>query len=69
MSRASSSWGLANFAQAEQGNPKIAAIEAIAFGPDGLLLVGSGARVFSIDTGDARLVPWSNRRAGHSYSA
>lgn len=51
--------GLANFAQAEQGNPKITAIEAIAFGPDGLLLIGGGARVVSVQTGDLSPTKWS----------
>ncbi len=51
--------GLANVAQAEQGNPKITAIEAIAFGPDGLLLIGGGAQVVSIETGDTKPTPWS----------
>lgn len=51
--------GLATFVQAEQGNPKIAAIEAIAFGPDGLLLIGGGARVVSVETGDTTPTKWS----------
>jgi hypothetical protein len=51
--------GLASFAQAEQGNPQIKAIEAIAFGPHGLLLIGGGARVVSIETGDTTPTSWS----------
>src|SRR5688572_18280021 len=51
--------GLANVVQAEQGNPKITAIEAITFGPDGLLLIGGGARVVSIETGDTAPTTWS----------
>ena len=51
--------GLASFAQAEQGNPKITAIEAIAFGPHGLLLIGGGAQVVSVETGDTKPTTWS----------
>ena len=52
--------GLANFAAAEQGNPKIKTIEAIAFGPKGLLLIGGGRpQVVSVETGDTTMVPWS----------
>ena len=51
--------GLATFVQAEQGNPKIKAIEAIAFGPNGLLLIGGGARVVSVETGDTKPTTWS----------
>ena len=51
--------GLATFAQADQGSPKIKAIEAIAFGPNGLLLIGGGARVVSIETGDTTPTTWS----------
>ena len=39
-------------ARAEQGNPGIKSIEAIAFGPNGLLLIGGGARVVAVETGD-----------------
>src|SRR4051812_11167840 len=51
--------GLANFVQAEQGNPKISTIEAIAFGPNGLLLIGGGAQVITIETGDTKSATWS----------
>ncbi|HEX3314546.1 MAG TPA: hypothetical protein VHR72_06610 [Gemmataceae bacterium] len=51
--------GLANFAAAEQGNPKLKTIEAIAFGPKGLLLIGGGPQVVSVDTGDTTMVPWT----------
>jgi hypothetical protein len=51
--------GLANFAQAEQGNPKLKSIEAIAFGPKGLLLIGGGPQVVSVETGDTTPVAWS----------
>jgi hypothetical protein len=46
--------GLTAFVQAEQGNPKIKTIDAIAFGPDGLLLIGSGAQVVTVETGDTK---------------
>lgn len=51
--------GLAASAQAEQGNPKVKAIEAIAFGPKGLLLIGGGARVVSVQTGDTTPTKWT----------
>jgi hypothetical protein len=51
--------GLAAFVQAEQGNPSIKTIEAIAFGPNGLLLIGGGAQVVSVETGDTKQTPWS----------
>jgi len=52
-------FGLAAFAQAEQGNPKIQTIESIAFGPNGLLVIGGGARVVTVETGDTREIPWT----------
>jgi hypothetical protein len=51
--------GLTAFVQAEQGNPKIKTIEAIAFGPDGLLLIGGGAQVVTVETGDTKEIAWS----------
>ena len=51
--------GLANFVHAEQGNPKLKTIEAIAFGPKGLLLIGGGPQVVSVETGDTAMVPWT----------
>ncbi len=51
--------GLASFVQAEQGNPKLKTIEAIAFGPNGLLLIGGGARVVTVETGDTTPSTWS----------
>jgi hypothetical protein len=51
--------GLATFVQADEGNPKITSIEAIAFGPDGLLLIGGGPRVVSVQTGDTTPTTWS----------
>ena len=43
--------GLATFVHAEQGNPKLKTIEAIAFGPKGLLLIGGGPQIVSVETG------------------
>src|SRR5262249_32212130 len=51
--------GLATCVQAEQGNPKIKTIEAIAFGPDGLLLIAGGSQVVSVETGDTKPSAWS----------
>ena len=51
--------GLATLVRADQGNPKITAIEAIAFGPNGLLLIGGGARVVTVETGDTTPAKWS----------
>jgi hypothetical protein len=51
--------GLSSFVQADQGNPKIKTIEALAFGPKGLLLIGGGAQVVSIETGDTTPSTWS----------
>lgn len=51
--------GLATCVQAEQGNPNIKNIEAIAFGPKGLLLIGGGARVVTVETGDTALTKWT----------
>jgi hypothetical protein len=49
---------LAACANADQGNPKIKTIESIAFGPDGLLLIGSGTRVVTVETGDTKETAW-----------
>jgi hypothetical protein len=51
--------GLATIARAEQGNPNLKTIEAIAFGPKGLLLIGGGAQVVSVETGDTTPAKWS----------
>jgi len=51
--------GLATMVQAQQGNPRIKTIEAIAFGPKGLLLIGGGALVVSVETGDVTPTKWS----------
>jgi hypothetical protein len=48
-------------AQPTAGNPQIKSIQAIAFGPDGLLLIGDGRgeQVVAIDTGDSTPVKWT----------
>jgi len=51
--------GLTSFVRADQGNPKIKTIEAIAFGPNGLLVIGGGAQVVAIETGDTTPSTWS----------
>jgi hypothetical protein len=51
--------GLTTFVQAEQGNPKIKTIEALAFGPNGLLLIAGGPQVVTVETGDTKPSTWS----------
>jgi hypothetical protein len=51
--------GLASFVQADQGNPQIKTIESIAFGSNGLLLIGGGARVVAVETGDTTPSTWT----------
>jgi hypothetical protein len=51
--------GAAALAQADQGNPMLKTIEAIAFGPNGLLVIGSGSQVVTVETGDTKEMPWS----------
>ena len=45
----------------EQGTPTVKSIEAIGFGPDGLLLIGDGKgkQVVAVDTGDTTKVAWA----------
>jgi len=51
--------GAATLAHADQGNPKLAKIEAMNFGPNGLLLLGGGSTVVSVETGDTKEMPWT----------
>jgi hypothetical protein len=46
---------------AEVGTPALKSIEAIAFGPDGLLLIGDGkgAQIVSVETGDTTPREWT----------
>ena len=48
-------------AAAQTGTPAIKSIEAIAFGPDGLLLIGDGrgAQVIAVETGDTTPRDWT----------
>jgi len=48
------------FKKTESGTPKIQSIDAIAFGPGGVLLIGDskGAQVVAIDTKDTTSKPW-----------
>ncbi|MBI3823037.1 MAG: hypothetical protein HY289_10220 [Planctomycetes bacterium] len=49
-------------AHADQGNPKLKSIEKLAFGPDGMLLIGDskGSQVISVDTGDLKAAKWGD---------
>jgi hypothetical protein len=49
----------AAFAHADQGNPKLKSIEAIRFGPNGLLLIGAGSDVVTVETGDTKETSWT----------
>src|SRR6185295_10092320 len=51
--------GLAAFAQADQGNPKLKSIDAIRFGPNGMLIIGGGAEVVTVETGDTKETTWT----------
>jgi hypothetical protein len=57
--------GLTPLARADQGNPKIKTIEAIAFGPNGLLLIGGGSRVVTVETGDTKPGDWLVKEVGN----
>ncbi len=48
-------------AAAQVGTPAVKSIEAIAFGPDGLLLIGDGkgAQVIAVETGDTKMSEWT----------
>jgi hypothetical protein len=49
------------FKNTTTGNPKLKSIEAISFGPKGLLLIGDGrgSQVVAVDTGDTTLKTWT----------
>ena len=44
---------------ADEGNPKLKSIEAIRFGPKGLLIIGGGSDVVTVETGDVKETSWS----------
>jgi hypothetical protein len=50
-------------AELATGNPQLKSIEAIAFGPDGLLVIGDGkgAQVVAVQTGDVKPIQWSKK--------
>ena len=50
---------LAALAQADQGNPKLKSIDAIRFGPNGMLIIGGGAEVVTVETGDTKETTWT----------
>ena len=50
---------LAAVARADQGNPNLKSIQAIGFGPNGLLLIGGGTQVVTVETGDTKEGAWS----------
>jgi len=52
-------FGLAAFARADEGNPGLKTIESISFGPNGLLIIGSGTQVVTVDTVDVKSASWS----------
>ena len=45
---------------ATMGTPKIKSIDAVRFGPEGVLLIGDGpgAQLVAVDTGDVKPVRW-----------
>jgi hypothetical protein len=43
---------------ADEGNPKLKSIEAIRFGPKGMLIVGGGSDVVTIESGDNKETTW-----------
>src|SRR4051794_25368788 len=49
-------------AQEQTGNPQLKSIEAITFGPDGLLVLGDGrgAQVVTVQTGDTTPTKWAD---------
>ncbi len=48
---------------AEQGNPKVKSIDVLAFGPDGLLIIGDsrGSAVVTVETGDLAETKWGGK--------
>src|ERR1043166_2591508 len=50
---------LAVVASADQGNPKLKSIEAIRFAPNGMLIIGGGSDVVTVETGDTKETTWS----------
>jgi hypothetical protein len=42
-----------------RGTPNLKSIEAIAFGPNGLLIIGGGTQVVTVETGDTKEIKWT----------
>lgn len=53
--------GLSHAAEPIKGNPKLQSIESLAFGPEGLLLIGDGkgAQIVAVHTDDTTPIEWS----------
>ncbi|MCI0377089.1 MAG: hypothetical protein L0215_05760 [Gemmataceae bacterium] len=53
-------------ASADTGNPGLKSIQALAFGPDGLLIIGdgAGAQIVSVETGDKTATQWTKSQPG-----
>ncbi|MBI1830259.1 MAG: hypothetical protein HYR84_02275 [Planctomycetes bacterium] len=58
-------FGLASLAQADQGNPNLKSIDAIAFGPNGLLIIGSGTQVVTVDADDMKATNWTKNEVAN----
>lgn len=58
--------GTARAAELATGNPKVQSIESIAFGPEGLLVIGDGqgAQVIAVHTGDTKPITWGKLGGG-----
>lgn len=55
-------------ANADQGNPKLKSIDAIRFGPNGLLLIGGGSEVVTVETGDTKEMTWTKTEIPNVYN-
>jgi hypothetical protein len=53
---------MASLALADQGNPKLKSIEAIRFGPNGMLIIAGGAEVVTVETGDTKETTWKDAK-------
>jgi len=56
----------ASAAELKTGNPKLQSIEAVNFGPEGLLVIGDGkgAQVVTVQTGDTKPIEWGKLEGG-----
>jgi hypothetical protein len=53
---------VAAFASADEGNPKLKSIEAIRFAPKGVLIIGGGSEVVTVETGDTKETTWKDAK-------